>query len=69
MGCACNRETNIIESHTLLVHKMCPFAQRSLLVAAYKNLQIKIEEVSLIDKPKILLDANPNGKVPVLLLT
>lgn len=52
----------------LLVHPLCPYAQRALYALAYKELEnITVEEVDLVEKPKDLLRANPCGLVPTLI--
>lgn len=52
----------------LLVHPLCPYAQRSLYARAYKGLEdISVEEVDLVHKPRDLLRANPCGLVPTLI--
>lgn len=52
----------------LLVHPLCPYAQRALYALAYKGLEtITVEEVDLVRKPKDLLRANPCGLVPTLI--
>lgn len=54
-------------SHTLLVHLLCPFAERAALVAHFKGFPQIIQEISTAEKPEILLNANPLGKVPTLI--
>jgi glutathione S-transferase len=50
----------------LLVHKMCPFAERALLALAFKNIEAEIVEVDLTEKSEELLEVNPKGQVPSL---
>lgn len=50
----------------LLIHKLCPFAVRALLVVSYKNLNIRMTECDLGEKPELLVEINPAGTVPAL---
>lgn len=56
-------------SLNLLVHLMCPFAERAALVASYKGLSNIVTQISMANKPEILTNANPLGKVPTLIAT
>ena len=52
----------------LLVHPLCPYAQRALYALAYKGLEnVAVEEVDLVEKPQDLLRANSCGLVPTLI--
>ena len=60
------RKTHIMVDR-LLVHPLCPYAQRALYALAYKGGQgVSVEEVDLVRKPEALLRANPCGLVPTL---
>ncbi|CAG9314097.1 unnamed protein product [Blepharisma stoltei] len=50
----------------LIIHYLCPYAQRALYALAYKGIQCEITEADLVDKPSFLLEVNPLGKVPSL---
>lgn len=52
----------------LLVHHLCPYAQRALYTAAFKSASMEIVEVALDQKPEILTTHSPLGKVPTLIL-
>lgn len=45
----------------------CPFAERSRIALAFKGVKHDIINCNLKDKPAFLVEANPNGTVPVLL--
>lgn len=51
----------------LVLHKMCPFAQRAWLGLEESGLPYTLRECELYPKPKWLLEINPKGKVPVLM--
>ncbi|XP_048781317.1 glutathione S-transferase omega-1 [Ostrea edulis] len=67
---AFSAETNFpaLEAGKLRVYSMrfCPYAQRSLLVLAHKNIPHEVVNVNLKNKPDWFLQRNPFGKVPVL---
>ncbi|PIN04324.1 Intracellular Cl- channel CLIC, contains GST domain [Handroanthus impetiginosus] len=44
----------------------CPFCQRVLMTLEEKKVPYKLHLINLDDKPKWLLDVNPEGKVPVV---
>ncbi|KAL1806057.1 hypothetical protein DCAR_0831810 [Daucus carota subsp. sativus] len=44
----------------------CPFSQRVLLTLEEKEVPYKMHLIDLSNKPQWLLDANPEGKVPVI---
>lgn len=46
--------------------RFCPFAQRTRLVLAYKNIPHETVNVDLKQKPEWFLERNPLGLVPVL---
>ncbi|KAK6333686.1 hypothetical protein TWF730_003870 [Orbilia blumenaviensis] len=46
----------------------CPFVQRALLVLHLKNIPFQYIEVNPYHKPKSLLDLNPRGLVPTLVV-
>lgn len=43
--------------YQLLVHKLCPWAERAMLVASYKGIldEMNITECDLVNKPDILV--------------
>lgn len=47
--------------------KICPFVQRVTALLEAKNIDYKLEFISLSDKPQWFLDISPNGQVPVLI--
>ncbi|KAK6982294.1 glutathione S-transferase omega-1 [Biomphalaria glabrata] len=46
--------------------RFCPFAQRTRLVLAHKNIPFETVNIHLLKKPDWFLEKNPNGTVPVL---
>ena len=53
----------------LLVHHLCPYAQRALYTSAYKDIpNLEVVEVALDQKPEILKKHSPLGKVPALIV-
>lgn len=44
----------------------CPFCQRTLLTLEEKDVSYKMHLIDFSNKPQWLLDANPEGKVPVI---
>ncbi|XP_042240875.1 pyrimidodiazepine synthase-like [Homarus americanus] len=46
--------------------KYCPYAQRTHLVLAAKNIKHEVVYVNLKTKPDWLFEKNPRGKVPIL---
>ncbi|XP_059666193.1 glutathione S-transferase DHAR2-like [Cornus florida] len=44
----------------------CPFSQRVLLTLEEKKIPYKIHLINTSDKPQWFLEANPEGKVPVI---
>jgi glutathione S-transferase len=48
----------------LIVHPLCPYAQRALYTKAFKSLDIEVLEVDLVNKVDWFLAVNPQGKVP-----
>jgi glutathione S-transferase len=55
--------TNILYSF-----RRCPYAIRARMALKYSEVNVKIIEISLKDKPKEMLEISPKGQVPVLLL-
>jgi len=56
----------ITDPVTLLNMRFCPFAQRTVLALAAKNVEYTNINVKLMNKPEWLWEFNPFGKVPVL---
>mmetsp|Transcript_11211 Transcript_11211/g.22054 ORF Transcript_11211/g.22054 Transcript_11211/m.22054 type:complete len:248 (+) Transcript_11211:38-781(+) len=52
------------DSVELIIHYLCPYAQRALYSLAFKNIEATITEVDLSDKAEWFLAVNPQGKVP-----
>lgn len=52
----------------LLFSKRSPYARKARVVALEKNIPVEFCEEDLTKKTALLLDANPLGKVPVLIL-
>jgi len=50
----------------LISSKLCPFAQRNLIVLREKHVEVEVVWVDLFDKPDWLFKLNPAGKVPLL---
>ncbi|OMJ69571.1 hypothetical protein SteCoe_32660 [Stentor coeruleus] len=48
----------------LVVHPLCPYAQRALYTAAFKSVPAEIIHVSLANPEAWFLDLNPLGEVP-----
>ncbi|XP_013391046.1 pyrimidodiazepine synthase [Lingula anatina] len=46
--------------------RFCPFAERTILVLAHKNIPYEVVNINLRDKPDWFLKRNPLGLVPVL---
>jgi glutathione S-transferase len=47
---------------------MCPYAQRALFVVAYGQPDVELVEVDLANRSQEFKEANPNGKVPTLIV-
>ena len=50
----------------LISHKLCPYVQRAVIVAAEKGIPFERVDIDLADKPDWFLEISPTGKVPVL---
>lgn len=48
----------------LVVHPLCPYAQRALYTSTFKNVPLTITHVSLANPPDWFLELNPLGEVP-----
>jgi glutathione S-transferase len=46
--------------------KLCPFAQRNLIVLKAKAVDVEVVWIDLFDKPPWLFELSPAGKVPLL---
>lgn len=55
-----------IKEMELISFKICPFVQRTLVVAKEKNIDLKVTFIDLANKPDWFLKLSPFGKVPVL---
>ena len=53
---------------TLYTFRRCPYAMRARLALSSAQLDIRVREVVLRDKPAAMLEASPKGTVPVLVL-
>jgi glutathione S-transferase len=49
-----------------ITSKLCPFAQRNLIVLRAKDVDVEVSWIDLFDKPPWLFELNPAGKVPLL---
>lgn len=56
------------EEPRLLIHYMCPYAQRALFVCAFGQPRVQTVEVDLANRTQEFKDSNPNGKVPTLIV-
>ncbi|SFP45950.1 Glutathione S-transferase [Nitrosomonas cryotolerans] len=52
----------------LYTFRRCPYAIRARLAIKISGVEVDMQEVSLRNKPKALLDCSPKGTVPVLKL-
>lgn len=50
----------------LISHRLCPYVQRAVIVAAEKDIAIERVDIDLANKPEWFLKISPTGKVPVL---
>ena len=48
----------------LLVHPMCPYAQRALYTSSFKRIPVEIHHVSLANPSSWFLEVNPMGETP-----
>jgi glutathione S-transferase len=53
----------------LISHKLCPFVQRAVIVAAEKDIPFERVDIDLANKPDWFLAISPTGKVPLLEVT
>ena len=53
----------------LVVHPLCPYAQRALYANSFKNSPAELVLVSTANPPDWFLDLNPLGEVPALKVT
>ena len=53
----------------LISHKLCPFVQRAVIVAAEKGISFERVDIDLANKPDWFLALSPTGQVPVLEVT
>ena len=51
----------------LYSYRRCPFAIRARMALKYAGIAIETIEISLKDKPAVMLQASPKGTVPVLI--
>lgn len=52
----------------LIIFKLCPFVQRSVIMLEKKNVPYRIRYVDLADPPDWFLRLSPSKKVPLLLI-
>jgi glutathione S-transferase len=62
-------ESHMPRSLRLISHKLCPFVQRAVIVAAEKDIPVTRVDIDLANKPDWFLALSPTGKVPVLEVT
>ena len=55
-------------SPVLYTFRRCPYAMRARLALSASGMDVRVREVVLRDKPAAMLEANPKGTVPVLVL-
>ncbi len=53
----------------LISHKLCPYVQRAVIVAAEKGIPFDRVDIDLANKPDWFLAISPTGKVPLLEVT
>lgn len=53
----------------LISHKLCPYVQRSIIVATEKNVSFERVDIDLSSKPAWFLAMSPTGKTPLLEVT
>jgi glutathione S-transferase len=53
----------------LISHKLCPYVQRAVIVAAEKQIPFERVDIDLSNKPDWFLAISPTGKVPLLEVT
>jgi glutathione S-transferase len=53
----------------LVVHPLCPYAQRALYTASFKSIPAEIINTSTAQKEPWFLELNPKGEVPSLRIT
>lgn len=51
----------------LVSHDLCPFVQRSVIVAAHRHIELDTVYVDLHARPNWFVELSPTGKVPMLL--
>ena len=52
----------------LVSHDLCPFVQRSVIVAAHRDIELDTVNVDLQARPDWFVELSPTGKVPMLLI-
>ena len=53
----------------LIVHPLCPYAQRALYTSSFKSIPVEIIHVSTAEPEPWFLELNPLGEVPALRIT
>lgn len=53
----------------LISHKLCPYVQRAVIVAAEHDIAFERVDIDLADKPAWFLAISPTGKTPLLEVT
>ena len=56
----------MFEKLRLVSHKLCPYVQRAVIVAAGKEIQFERVDIDLAEKPAWFLAISPTGKTPLL---
>ena len=55
------------ERPLLFSYRRCPYAMRARMALLLCDIDFDIYEISLIDKPKKMIEASPKGTVPIFI--